>query len=323
MTISGTRRLGYAAPIANLLRTAARHELDRTAAALLVVLCAIWGLNQVAVKITVAGISPALQAGLRSIGSSLLLIAWSRWRGVPLLVRDGTLWPGLAAGVLFSGEFVLLYWGISLTSASRAVLFLYTSPFAVAIGAHWFVPGDRLNGGRVAGLVVAFAGVLVALADRLRAPGGSELAGDLLCLGGAIAWGACTVLVKASRLRRASAERTLLYQLGVSSLVLPAIALAAGEPGVHAATPLVLACLAYQIAVVAFASYAVWFWLMSRYPASRLAAFTFLTPVFGVASGGLLLGEPIGPGLLLAMALVAAGIYLVNRPAAAPPTPPA
>src|SRR5690349_24555946 len=110
----------------------------------------------------------------------------------------------------------------------------------------------------------------------------------------------------------------LVYQLGVSALVLPAVSLLLGEPGFVRPSPLVLLSLAYQIAVVAFASYVAWFWLVSRYPASRLAAFSFLTPLFGVAFGGLLLGEPVGPVLLLAVALIAAGIYLVNRPSPAP-----
>jgi drug/metabolite transporter (DMT)-like permease len=253
-----------------------------------------------------------MQAGLRSIGSALLLVVWARWRGVPLLVRDRTLVPGLAAGLLFAAEFLLLYWGLTFTTASRGIIFLYMAPFVTAIGAHFTVPGDRLTPLKSAGLLVAFAGIAVAFADGLRLPSRGELVGDLLCLGAAIAWGATTVVVKASRLRSASAERTLLYQLGVSAVVLTATALATGERGITRATPLVVGALAYQIVIVAFASYAAWFWLVTRHPPSRLAAFTFLTPTFGVAFGGLLLDEPIGPGLLLAVALIAAGIYLVN-----------
>jgi len=291
-----------------------RPDLDTAAAVLLTLLCASWGLNQVAVKVAGAGISPAMQAGLRSIGSTVLLVAWARWRCVPLLTRDGTLLPGLAAGLLFAAEFLLIYWGLTFTTASRGVIFLYTAPFVMAIGAHFFVPGDRLTRVRSLGLLVAFAGIVVAFADALRLPTRVELLGDMLCLAAAFAWGATTVLIKVSRLRHVSAERTLLYQLATSAVVLPVVALATGEPGVHDATPAVIGAFAYQIVVVAFVSYAAWFWLVARYPASRLAAFTFLTPVFGVAFGGLLLSEPIGPALLLALVLMATGIYLVNRP---------
>jgi drug/metabolite transporter (DMT)-like permease len=309
--------LGYGRRIASD-KHSARQALDGGAALLLVVLCASWGLNQIAVKVANAGISPALQAGVRSIGSAALLVVWARWRRVPLIVRDGTLIPGLAAGLLFAAEFLLVYWGLTLTTASRGVIFLYTAPFVMAIGAHIFVPGDRLTRLKSFGLVVAFAGILVAFADALRLPSRDELFGDLLCLGGAIAWGATTVLIKATHLQHISAERTLLYQLGVSAVVSPVVALAIGEAGFHDATPMVIGALAYQIVIVAFASYAAWFWLVTRYQASRLAAYTFLTPVFGVAAGGFLLAEPIGVELLAALGLIAAGIYLINRPVAAP-----
>jgi drug/metabolite transporter (DMT)-like permease len=280
----------------------------------LVVLCAIWGLSQVAIKLAGEGISPAMQAGLRSIGSTILLIAWARWRRIPLIARDDTLVPGIVAGLLFAGEFLFIYWGLEFTTASRGVIYVYMAPFVTAVGAHFFTDGDRLTRMKTVGLAIAFAGLVIAFADALRLPSRTELFGDLLCLGAAFAWGATTVVIKGSRLRGVSAERTLFYQLAVSAVLLPAVALATGESGVHAPTPMVIGALLYQIVIVAFASYAAWFWLVSRYPASRLAAFTFLTPIFGVAAGGLLLDEPLGPGLIAALVLMASGIYLVNRP---------
>jgi drug/metabolite transporter (DMT)-like permease len=291
-----------------------RDALDPAAMALLVVLCATWGLQQVAVKVANAGISPLTQVGWRSAGAALLLMAWARARGVPLFARDWTLGPGLAAGALFAAEFALIYWGLALTDAARGVLFIYTAPFFVALGAHWFVPGDRLTRLKAIGLAAAFAGLAIAFADGLSLPTGRELAGDLLCLAGAALWGATTVLIKASRLARVSAEKTLFWQLGVAALALPALALALGEPGFFAPTPLVLAAFAFQAVVVAFASFTAWFWLVRRYPASRLASFTFLTPVFGVAFGGLLLGERVGPALIASVALISVGVWLVNRP---------
>jgi drug/metabolite transporter (DMT)-like permease len=292
----------------------ARQALDSAAALILLLVCAAWGLNQVAVKVTNAGISPVLQVGLRSVGSAILVLIWSRARGVPLAARDGTLGYGLAAGLLFTVEFVLIYVGLTLTTASRGVIFLYTAPFVVAVGAHLFVPGDRLTRLKLVGLLAAFGGVVIAFAEGLRLPSHRELLGDLLCLAAAVLWGATTVLIKASPLAETRAEKTLLYQLGVSALTLPVASLLLGEPGVFRPTPLVLSAFAYQTVVVAFASYVTWFWLITRYPASSLAAFSFLTPVFGVMFGGLLLGEPITPALAASVALLAAGIYLVNRP---------
>jgi drug/metabolite transporter (DMT)-like permease len=295
-----------------------KNHLDSTAMAVLTVLCLCWGLQQVAIKIAVPGMSPALQAGTRSAGSLLLLWGWSAWNGVRLLGRDGSLWLGLAAGLLFAVEFLLIFSGMTFTTASRGVIFLYTSPFVVALGAHLFLPNERLRMVQVLGLLCAFAGIAVAFADALRLPTGRELIGDAMILLAAVAWGATTVLIKASRLASISPNKVLFYQLGVSAVTLPILSAAMGESGVTAWTGSLLASLAYQIVVVAFASYLTWFWLVASYPAGKLAAFSFLTPLFGLMAGGMLLGERISAAMVAAMLLVCFGIYLVNRRPANP-----
>jgi drug/metabolite transporter (DMT)-like permease len=300
-------------PAASAAQPGVLDGLDRTAAVLLVLLCGCWGLNQVAIKVANAGISPGLQAGLRSIGGTALVLLWARARGIRLEWRDGSLGYGLVAGLLFAAEFFLIYAGLDRTTAARGVLFLYTSPFVVALGAHFLLPGDRLTPAKLAGLLAAFAGLMIAFADALSLPTWRELTGDLMCLVAAVLWGATTILIKGSPLVRTRPEMILLYQLGVSAVILPLLSWLLGEPGLLALDGLVLLSLAYQIVIVAFASYVVWFWLVTRYPASRLAAFSFLTPVFGVAFGGLLLQEPVSPALMLAVILIGVGIYLVNR----------
>lgn len=279
----------------------------------MVLLCAIWGFTQVTIKLANAGFSPILQAGLRSAGSALLLWGWSAARGVPLLRRDDSLGHGALIAVLFAAEFILIYQGLVLTTAARAVLFVYTAPFIVAIGAHFAVPGERLHGAKAAGLACAFVGIVVAFADALRLPTRAELIGDTLVLGGAVCWGATTVVIKAHRRVHLTPNKTLFYQLAGSALVLLPLSLALGERGLIAPSLVAVSALAFQIVIVAFASYLAWFWLLARYPASELSAFSFLTPLFGMAAGGLVLGERIGPALAIAMALVAVGIYLVNR----------
>jgi len=294
-----------------------RSRLDPTAVSLMVLLCALWGVTQVTIKLANAGFSPLFQAGLRSAGSALLLWAWSATRGVPLLRRDGSLGHGVLIAALFAAEFILIYQGLVLTTAARAVLFVYTAPFVVAVGAHFLVPGERLHGAKVAGLVCAFVGIAVAFTDALRLPTRAELLGDALVLGGAVCWGATTVAIKANRRVHLTPNKTLFYQLAGSALILLPLSAALGEPGVVAPSAVAIASVAYQIVIVAFASYLAWFWLLARYPASELSAFSFLTPLFGMAAGGLVLGERIGAALMIAMALVAVGIYLVNRPPAA------
>jgi drug/metabolite transporter (DMT)-like permease len=283
--------------------------------AMLVVLCASWALQQVTIKVASDGVPPVLQAGIRSVGATVLVWMWMVLRREPLLERDGTLWWGIAAGLLFAVEFLLIYRGLEFTHASRSVIFLYMSPFVVALGAQLFIPGENLRMVQVVGLCCAFAGVAIAFRESLSLPTHRMLMGDVMLVGAAVLWGSTTVLIKASPLARIKPSKTLLYQLAVSAVVLPLGSLAMNEPGITTITPRIVGCLVYQAVWVAFVTYLAWFWLVSRYPAARLASFTFLTPLFGVIAGGVLLDEPITNMLLLALVLVGAGIYLINRPA--------
>lgn len=289
-------------------------RLDTRAVLILLGCCVCWGINQSTIKIANEGISPILQAGLRSLLAGALVLAWSAARGIRLFERDGTFVPGVAAGVLFALEFLVLYVGVDFTSASRSIVFLYLAPFVVAFGAHFLIAGDRLTWLKFTGLTAALLGLTIAMGESLAAPGRSTLAGDLLCVLAAIFWGATTVLIRSTALKTASAEKTLLYQLAVSGVVLVPGSWLMAEPGVGDASPRVLLAFAYTVVLVAFISYIAWFWLVRHYPPTLISAFTFLAPVFGVGAGNLILGEPFTASLAAALAFVAFGIYLVNRP---------
>jgi drug/metabolite transporter (DMT)-like permease len=291
--------------------------LPPRAVAAMLLLCLMWGFNTVAMKVGAEGIPPVLQAALRSAVAAPLLLAWCRWRGVDLgdWRRDGTLLPGLAVGTVFALEFVFLYTGLSSTTASRAVVFLYTAPFFVALGVHFLLPDDRLTPAKAAGLGVAFLGLLLAFAENLAAPaGGAGLLGDAMCLLAGALWAATTLMLKASRLRTAPPALSLLYQLAVSAPLLLLASALLREGFAVSPTPLVVAAFLYQAAGVAAASYLLWFGLIARHSTSRLSAFSVLTPIFGVLAGVALLGERVGPLFGSAVALVAAGLWLVNRP---------
>lgn len=291
-----------------------KNALDLTAVIILVALCASWGLQQVAIKVAAQGVSPILQSGIRSIGATILIGAWMFLRRESIFVRDGTLWWGISAGLLFAGEFLLIYLGLGYTNASRAVIFLYMSPFVVALGAQLFIPSERLRTIQAIGLFCAFSGIVVAFSESLRLPSPRMLIGDTMLAVAAVLWGATTVLIKASPLVRISPGRVLLYQLGVSAVALPLGSIAMGERGVELMTPLIVGSLIYQVIWIASVTYLAWFWLLHHYPASRLASFTFITPLFGVLAGGVLLHEHITTWLLLSLLLVGSGIYLVNHP---------
>lgn len=297
---------------------ARRGRLDTVAVVLLLSCCVLWGLNQVAAKIALAEIPPLTQAAARSLGAALLVLAWARWRGIALGHRDGTLAGGLAAGALFAAEFACIFIGLQYTSASRMVVFIYLSPFVVALGMPFVAHGERLAPTQWLGLVAAFAGVAWAFAEGFAAGAGAGLAsqqwlGDTLGLAAAVLWGATTLVIRGTALATAPAEKTLFYQLLVSGAMLAFGAALAGEALPVRVGALALWSLAFQTVVVSFASYLAWFWLVRHYPATRVAAFTLLTPVAGLVAGVGLLGEPLTLRLVIAVVTVAFGIALVNR----------
>jgi drug/metabolite transporter (DMT)-like permease len=300
-------------------RPVRKDALDTFAIGLLLVMCVCLAIGQVAIKVANAGISPLMQAGLRSAAAALLLGGIAALRGTRILVFDHTLRPGLLVSVLFALEFALLYPGLQHTTAAHAVILLYTSPFVVAVGAHFLIPGDRLTTTKMAGLVLAFAGVVtVVLGREVLAKGGVEaggatLFGDLMCLGGALAWGALTLVIRASSLKHVSPERVTFVQLLLSAPLLVALSVVMGEPGLTDPTPLHWAAFGFTVVFVGFFVFTSTNWLYLRYPASRVMAFLLLTPVFGVVAAHLLLGESLSSNLLAGLSLVVAGLWLVNR----------
>lgn len=294
---------------------ARRLHLDGTAITLLLMCCAVWGLGQVAAKVALTEIPPLTQAALRSLGAALLLLAWARWRGLKLFERDGTWRGGLLAGLLFAVEFACIFVGLQYTSASRMTVFLYTSPFVVALLMPLVNANERLGAVAAAGLLLAFAGVAWAFAEGFAQPAAGPLQwlGDGLGLFAALMWGLTTIVLRASRLGGALPEKALLYQLAVSAVALGAAALVAGERWPAAPSALPLASLAFQTIVITFASYLVWFWLVRHYAATKISAFVLLTPVLGLLAGVGLLGEPLTLRLGAALVAVCVGLVLVNR----------
>jgi drug/metabolite transporter (DMT)-like permease len=290
------------------------RPLDALAITIAVGLCLTWGFNQVAVKLAIHDIPPLTQAAVRSVIAALCVGGYAWLRGVPLLKRDGTLWAGIAAGILFAAEFLLLYRGLLWTTATRTVLFLYFAPFLVALGSLWFIPSDRFTPLQWVGLVMSFVGIVIAFGLPTPAADPHQMLGDLMAISGAVAWGATTLVIKASALNRVSSEKAMLYQLVVSVPILAIAAVAFGERVDAMPSGLAIGALLYQAIWVVSVTYVIWFALIIRYSAARLSAFTFLTPIFGVAAGYLVLSEPLTPAFALAVAFVAFGLVLVNRP---------
>ncbi len=290
-----------------------RDKLTIGAMGVLLLLCSIWGINMVAIKISNQGLAPVTAAAFRSTAASIIIIIWMYFRKIRLFQRGAPLVWGLWAGALFGLEFLLLYAGLNYTSASRAVVLLYTCPFVVALGAHFYLPDDRLTWMKSIGLVLAFFGVAAVMGQHTIVFDPVTLKGDLLALGGGIAWGLTTLVIKKHLVGKIEPIQTLHYQLFFSALLLWPAALILEPSPIRDFGAITVMSLFYQSVIVAVASYLTWFVLVHRFSVSRLSSFAFFAPVMGVIAGGTLLGEPLPATILLGLLGVGSGIYLVNR----------
>lgn len=293
----------------------ARRPLDSLATGVMLLLCVCWGFQQIAIKLVAADISPIMQVGLRSAFAALVLgvVVW-RGEGSRAL-RDGTLGAGILVGLLFGFEFLAIAQGLVYTTASHMSVFLYTAPIFTALGLHWRVPEERMAPLQWLGVAVAFGGIAVAFLGngqpQAAAAASNMLLGDALGLLGGLLWGATTVAIRRTALSEAAPSKTLFYQMAIAALVLLAYAAATGNAGIRY-TPSAMLSVAFQSVVVALSSYLAWFWLLRRYLASRLSILSFMTPLFGVSFGVLILDEPLDGAFVLGALMVLAGISLVS-----------
>lgn len=287
-----------------------KAHIDPAGAAMLTGFALLLAVNQVVIKLTNDGIQPVFQAGLRSVIAICAVLLWMRWRGIAVRVLPGTALVGIGSGLVFAAEFVCLFMALDLTTVARSVILFYSMPVWLAVIGHFVLPGERLTPVRSLGLACALGGVALALADREG--GQASLEGDLLAIGAAICWAGIPLFSRGTKLREERPEMQLVWHLGVSGPVLLLVSLWFGEwwrapEAVH------FAGLAFQGLVIAGAGFTFWIWLLGKYPANGVASFSFLSPVAGVLLGWGLLGEALAPTIWVSVALVAAGIVLINR----------
>ncbi len=291
---------------------ARKDHIDIPGATSLTLFSILLGLNQALVKLVNAGFSPVFQAGLRSVFAFCVVLLAARMLNRRLSISDGSLGPGLVSGLLFSVEFFLLFTALDYTTVSRVSMFFYTQPFWVALGAHFLIPGERLNRFKIAGLALAGAGIALLLFKPDANLPENAIIGDLMCLLAAIVWAAIALVVRTTRLSVCAPEMQLLYQLFVSGIILTLIAPLFGDP-VREPTILIYSVFAFQVLVVVAFGFLLWFWALSVYPASDMAAFGLLAPMFGVFFGWLIFDEQLTLIFILALGLVGGGIFLTNK----------
>jgi drug/metabolite transporter (DMT)-like permease len=289
-----------------------KDYLDFEAIFAIVVLTLLWGFNYTAIKYSNKGISPVFASTLRSMIASICGLIYCLRKGEKLFHTDIMLFHGFMVGLMFGLEFACIYFGMLYTDAARSVLFVYMSPFVVALGAHLFLKGDRLNFLKTLGLVLAFMGIFLVFGGRPKTAKPTMLIGDILEIGAAFFWGATTLYIKKSMVERVHPINTFLYQLFFSIPILWIVSILLEPKWIYGVDLYIIASLFYQSVIVAFMSYLIWFKLIHEYSVSRLSAFTFFTPIFGVLFGILFLNEEFTFSLMVGPPLVSMGIFLVN-----------
>lgn len=288
-----------------------KSKIDATGALVLIIFMAVLGLNQVGIKIVNEGMAPVFQAGLRSVAAGIIILCYCLWRNIHIDLRKGVLIPGIAVGVCFAIEFALLFKAIEYTTVSRSSVLFYTMPFWVAVGAHFLIPDERLTPIKILGLILAILGTGIALLGGKENSGEGSLIGDLLALFAATHWAAIALITRTTQFSSIKPEAQLFYQLFISAILLMPLALF-GET-FREPEPFHFIIFAAQVIFVVSIGFVVWFWVLSIYPASDMASFSFLAPLFGVFFGWLLLGEALTWNILIALTLVGIGIILVNQ----------
>jgi drug/metabolite transporter (DMT)-like permease len=289
-----------------------REYLDLTAIITIIIVTLVWGFNHTAIKYSNQGVSPVFACALRSIVASICGVIYCLRKGERLFHTDIMLFHGFIVGLLFGVEFACIYFGLLFTDAARSVLFIYLSPFVVAVGAHFFLKGDRLTPLKMLGLVLAFSGILLVFHGRPEAAKPTMFIGDILEIIAAFLWGATTLYIKRFMAEKVHPINTFLYQLFFSIPVLLLVSFILEPKWIYGVTMYIAASIFYQSVIVAFISYFVWFKLIHNYSVSRLSAFTFFTPIFGVISGTLFLNEEFTVSLMVGLPMVSLGIFFVN-----------
>ena len=291
---------------------ARKEQMDAFGTGILVSFSVLLGLNQALVKLVNAGLAPVFQAGLRSACAFIPVLIWSLLKRRRLSFTDGSFKPGMLNGLFFSLEFCLLFTALEYTSVARVSLFFYIMPFWVAIGAHFLIPEEPLTRRKVIGLILAVAGVSLALSDDNSKPTANAWIGDLFSLIAALFWAALALVTRTTRLSKCAPEMNLLYQLGFSAVFLILLAPVFGDT-VRQLTPEIIAIFLFQVIFVAAVGFLVWMWALTVYPVTEMASFSLLAPVSGVFFGWLIFDDRLSFAFFTAVLLVGAGLVVINR----------
>lgn len=289
--------------------TSTRRPLDHIAISTMVVCCLFLGLSNIAIKLSHHEISPVMQLSMRSLFGLLILLGFMVYQK-ELRFNPKQIKLGLFVGALFAFESLLAGESLRYTSASRSVVFLYTSPLFSALFLHFLVKDERLSWVQWLGMGLAFGGIAVAFLLSSQADG--SLLGDGLALAAGLSWGLTTVIIRMTSLGTLPAKQVLAYQLFAIAVLLWLYAIATDQAVMNWQTASVLS-VGFQAVFVAFLATVAWFWLLTRYRSADIGALILMTPIFGVVLGAWILGDEMTTSFIVGAVMVLVGIVLVGR----------
>lgn len=300
-----------ASPSASAVTT---HGISLAIVPLMLFLTALWGINAVFIKVLTLGMTPLMAAGLRGAVGLACLTVYGVYKGESLRFHGWPLFHGVMNALIFAFEFVLFYTGARFTTGGHMSIFINMAPFFVAVSAHYLLPGDRLTWMKGAGLGLAFLGVATLFSNDILVQHAGNWRGDVLVLLGAWLWGATTIYAKRVMVHIMSPFRLIYIQVLVSTPLLIGAGLLFERNWFFNVSAVTVGALLFQGIVVVSFSYVAWTVLLKRFAASALQSFTFLTPVWGVFFGIVLMGDEPQVLMIAGIALVGLGLYLINRP---------
>ena len=275
-------------------------------------LAVLWGGNSVSIKIALEGVPPLALAGFRFLLALMAVTAWSISQRVSIRLKRGELRPLLLLGIAFVLQIITLNIGTLFTSAARSTIMINFFPFFTALFAHYWVPGDRLTLLKIAGIGLAFCGILITFAPSLQLGANTSLVGDLIVILSASLLGLRTVITK-RLIQSIHPYRLLIWLMIISLPCFFGSSLILEDRSNYEISPEVITAILYQGLIVAGVCFVGWTSILKKHSPSKLVVLSFATPISGIVFSNLLLGDELGLSLIAGAVLVALGIFLVNR----------
>ena len=291
-----------------------KTKIDAFGAIALIAFSLLLGINHVVIKIVNIGLNPIFFAGIRSFIAFIFIIIWMKLINKPIVFNRESLKISFIAGVIFALEFLFLFLALDFTTVSRNSIIYYSMPLWLTILLFFTKSNEKISLLKFLGLILAFIGVVLSVTNFkinliLNSP---NLIGDILAFLAALFWALLIIIAKNSSFNKVSPEMQLLWMVMVSGPILTIFSLFIEDP-IRNFQLIHIWGILFQSIIVVAGGFLFWLWLLSKYPASGVASFSFLTPIFTIFFGWLILSEVMTIDFYIAAFLVISGLILINR----------